>query len=171
MKFKLLCSVIPFILLLIPGAGTPQNVSLSSDDLDLHRLVEFNFIDSDIAKVIHHVVRLTGWSVFYDSARVQGKVTIVTPGKIPLAQALRLVQGVTRRHGHAIQVLPPDSLQPLPLMTALAELSHPPARRNVIVWRNSDARGPQSRADTCDQYNSAYPLPPFWVDVMVDPRR
>lgn len=169
MKFK--CSVIPFILLLIPGVCTPQNVLLSGHDLDLHRLVEFNFIDSDIAEVIHHVVQLTGWSVFYDSALVQGKVTIVTPGKIPLEQALRLVQSVTRRHGHAIQVLPPGSLQPLPLMTALAELSHPPAQRNVMVWRNSDARSPQSHAYTCDQYNSAYPLPPFWVDVIVDPRR
>jgi hypothetical protein len=156
--------------LLLVGAGMAQDTAELASTLAPHALVEFNFTNSEITDVIHHLTRLTGWSVFYDPTQVRGKVTIVTPGKVPLAQAVRLLQGVTRPHSHAIQVLTPNSPHAVPLAAVLTALSHPPPQPDAIVWRNSDARGPQSRPYPCEPQN-AYPLPPFGVDVIVDQHR
>ena len=124
-----------------PGPGT----TISADVFDPDVLVEFHFTNSEVTDVIHHLARLTGWSVFYDPAQVRGKVTIITPGKVPLAQAVRLLQGVTRPYGHAIQVLTPHSPQAVPLAAVLTTLAPPPEQRDAVVWRSSNARGPQSR--------------------------
>jgi hypothetical protein len=160
-----------FTLLALVHPGMAQDTHLSPDVFDPDVLVEFNFINREITDVIHHLAQLTGWSVFYDPVQVGGKITIITPGKVPLAQAVRLMQGVTRPYGHAIQVLPPHSPQPVPLMAALATLIPPPEQRDAVVWCSSNACGPQSRPSRCDQRGSAYPVLPFWVDVIVDHRR
>jgi len=159
------------VVLLTPGIGRAQDASPSHPDFDPQALVEFNFTNSDISDVVRHFVRSTGWSVFYDPAQVRGKVTIVTPGQIPLAQAVRLLQGVIRTYGQAIQVLTPNSPQPVPLAIALAELSQPAERRDVLVWSSSNARDPQSRPYVCDPQSTIYPLLPFGGHVIVDERR
>jgi hypothetical protein len=133
--------------------------------------VEFNFTNSEIADVVQHLARLTGWSVFYDPAQVRGKVTIIIPGKVSLAHAVRLMQGVTRPYGQAIQVLTPHSPQAVPLAAVLAALLEPPARRDAVVWHSSNASGPQSCPCAGDQYGSPSPSWPLWMDVIVDQRR
>jgi hypothetical protein len=152
--------------LLLVGAGMAQDTAGIASTM-----VEFNFTHSEIADVIHHLTQLTGWSVFYDPTQVRGKVTIVTPGKVPLAHAVRLLQGVTRPYSHAIQVLTPDSPHAVPLAAVLTALSGSPSQPDAVVWRNSDARGPQSRPYSCEPQYNASPLLPFWVDVLVDQRR
>lgn len=171
MRSKLLCPLALLVLLLVPGLVISQDTAPSRSDFDPQALVEFNFTDSDVGEVVRHFVQFTGWSVFYDPAQVRGKVTIVTPGKVPLAQAVRLLQGILRTYGQAIQVLTPSSPQPVPLAVALAELSQPPERRDVLVWRSSHARDPQARPCACDQRGSTYPLSLPWIDVIVDQRR
>jgi hypothetical protein len=110
------------------------------------------------------------FSIFYDPTQVHGKITIVTPGKVPLAHAVRLLQEATRPYSHAIQVLTPYSPHAVPFAAVLTALSHPPSQPDAVVWRNSDARGPQSRPYPCEPQNAS-PLPPFGVDVIVDQHR
>jgi hypothetical protein len=159
------CTLLTLVLLLIPGIGLPQD---THDGPDPHRLVEFDFTNSDIAEVLRRFVQLTGWPVFYDPTQVRGRVTIITPGKIPLAQAIGLVQGVMRSHGYAMQVLTPNNPQPVPLATVLAAFPPPPERRDVIVWHNSNACSPQPCPHSGEQQETAYPLLPFWINVIVD---
>src|SRR4029453_16729250 len=113
-------------------------------------LVQLNFTNRDIGEVVRHFVQFTGWSVFYDPAQVRGKVTIMTPGQIPLAQAVRLLQGVIRTYGQAIPVLTPNSSPPIPLTPALAELAQPSARHDTLVWSSSNARDTLSHPYVCD---------------------
>ena len=159
------------VVLLTTSTGRAQDTAPSRPDFDLQVLVEFNFTNSDIGDVVRHFVRSIGWSVFYDPAQVRGKVTIVTPGQIPLVQAARLLQGVIRTYGQAIQVLTPNSPQPVPLTAALVELSQPSEQRDVLVWSSANARDPQSRPCMCDPQNTTYPLLPFGGQVIIDERR
>lgn len=156
-----------FLLLFFVQDGVPQDSFRPQQELESQRLVEFSFIDSDMTEVLQHVIQLTGWSVFYDPVQVTGKVTLLTPGQIPLEQAIRLLQGIVRSYGYTIHVLPPGSPQPVLLTSLVAEAYRPPARRDVIVWRNSDARGPRSRPYDCDTYTRS-PLLPYGLDVIVD---
>jgi hypothetical protein len=153
-------------LLLVPGVSLPQTTAQSRYGIDPQRLVAFTFVDTEISEVIRHVVQLTGWSIFYDTAQVHGKVTIITPGNIPLHDALRLVHGVLQRHSHAIRVLTPHSPHALPLAAVLADVTQPPAAPDVVVLHNANARGPYSRPYPCDP-QTTYPWPPYWVDVIV----
>jgi hypothetical protein len=169
--YEVIGRLLLFTLLLLVRPGLAQDTPISPAVFDPDVLVEFNFTNRDITDVIHHLAQLTGWSVFYDPAQVRGKVTIITPGKVPLAQAVRLMQGVTRPYGQAIQVLPPHSPQPVPLTAVLAALNPPPEQRDAVVWRSSNADGTQSHPCSCDQQGNTYPSLPFWVDVIVDHRR
>jgi type II secretory pathway component GspD/PulD (secretin) len=162
--------VLVLLLLVSPRVGLPQEVFPPAWGGDPQQLVELHFTNSDIEEVLRHVIQLTGWSVFYDPAQVQGKVTILTPGKIPLEQAIRLLQGVVGPFAHAIQVLVPGNQQVVPLAVVMTEAYSLPRRPDTVVWRNSDARGPLSRPYDC---NSAYatPLLPYGLDVIVDTTR
>jgi hypothetical protein len=159
-----------FIALLLPRPGLAQD-TIPAVVFDPDVLVEFHFTNSEVTDVMRHLARLTGWSVFYDPAQVRGKVTIITPGKVPLAHAVRLLQGVTRPYGHAIQVLTPHSPQAVPLAAVLTTLAPPPEQRDAVVWRSSNARGPQSRPYACEPQGYHTPWSPFWMDVIVDQRR
>jgi hypothetical protein len=169
--YEVIGRLLLFALLLLVRPGLAQDTHVSPAVFDPDVLVEFNFTNRDLTDVIHHLAQLTGWSIFYDPAQVGGKVTIITPGKVPLAQAVRLMQGVTRPYGHAIQVLPPYSPQPVPLTAVLAALIPPPEQRDAVVWRSSNAGGLQSHPCPGDQQGHAYPSLPFGVDVLVDHRR
>lgn len=172
MRLSSSCLVVVLVLLASPRLGLPQEKILPAQGLEPQQLVEFNFTNSDIEKVLRHVIQLTGWSVFYDPEQVQGKVTILTPGKIPMEQAIRLLQGVLGSSAQAIQVLVPGSQQAVPLATLAAEAYSPHARRDPIVYRNSDARGPLSRPYDCNCGQAqAYPLLPYRLDVIVDTTR
>jgi hypothetical protein len=171
-KLFTLCTCLVFFLtpLLLARLGLAQD-TIPAAVFDPDVLVEFHFTNSEVTDVIHHLARLTGWSVFYDPAQVRGKVTIITPGKVPLAQAVRLLQGVTRPSAHAIQVLTPHSPQAVPLAAVLTTLVPPPEQRGAVVWRSSNARGPQSRPYSCEPQGYSTPWAPLWMDVIVDQRR
>jgi hypothetical protein len=171
-KLFTLCTCLVFFLTLL----LPARLGLAQDTIpaavfDPEVPVEFNFTNSEVGDVVRHLVRLTGWSVFYDPAQVRGKVTIITPGKVPLAQAVRLLQGVTRPYAHAIQVLTPHGPQAVPLAAVLTTLLPPPEQRDAVVWRSSNARGPQSRPYSCEPQGYSTPWVPLWMDVIVDQRR
>ena len=169
MRSSLSSTLVLVVVLLAPSLSTPQqDTSQSHYGVDPHRLVEFTFVDTDLSEVIRHVVHLTGWSIFYDTAQVPGKVTIITPGTVPLHDALRLLHGVLQHHSHALRVLLPHSPQALPLAAVLAEFAQPSTSPDVVVWRNSNARGPHSRPYACDPQTPTYSVPPYWVDVIVD---
>lgn len=157
-------------LLLVPP-GMAQDTALPSSTLLPDMLVEFHFTNRDITDVMHHLAHIMGWSVFFDPTQMRGKVTIITPGKVSLLHAVRLLQGVTQPYAQAIQGLTPHSPQPVPLATMLEALARPTAQCDVVVWRNSNARGPQSRPYPCDQHSTPSPLLPFGMNVIVDQRR
>ena len=73
-----------------------------------------------------------------------------------------------KAHGHAIRILLPGTPQPVPLTALVGEAFYASERRDVVVWRNSDARGPQSRPYDCNPVPTTYPLLPLGVDVIVD---
>ncbi|GIX46248.1 MAG: hypothetical protein KatS3mg131_0459 [Candidatus Tectimicrobiota bacterium] len=143
----------------VPGASIAQAVWL--EDLTT-RAVAFRFHEAAVREVVDRLAQLTGWAFFYDPASVQGNVTIATPEKIPLLQALRLLHGIMAARGAMLFVLPPDSPQPVPLSQLLASVSTPPASRPAVVLRNTNARGPQSRPYACTPV--LYPVP-LWVSV------
>jgi len=157
--------------LLLVRPGLAQDTGISPAAFDPEAMVAFSFTNSEITDVIQHLVRLTGWSVFYDPAQVRGKVTIITPGKVPLAHAVRLVQGAVRPYGQAIQVLTPDSPHTVPLAAVLTTLSSAAEQRHAVVWRSTSAGGPASHPCPGDASGSPYPVWPIWMDVIVEPRR
>jgi type II secretory pathway component GspD/PulD (secretin) len=172
MRLGFSCMVVVFLLFVSPRLALLQETVLPAWGLEPQQLVEFSFTNSDIEEVLRHVIQLTGWSVFYDPEQVQGKVTILTPGKIPLEQAIRLLQGVVGSSAQTIQVLVPGSQQAVPLAALEVEAYSSHARRDPIVYRNSDARGPLSRPYDCDCSQAhAYPLLPYRLDVIVDTTR
>lgn len=158
------------LLLYLPCPGYSQEVPHTSQGMDLQRPVAFHFTNSSLTTVLHTVAQLTGWSVVYHPTQVPDTVTIITPGDIPLAQALRLVYTVTQPYGQAIQVLMPSASRPIPLTTALATLLQPPERRDVVIWNSANAHDPQTSLTPCDPSgNSQYPIP--GINVIVDERR
>jgi type II secretory pathway component GspD/PulD (secretin) len=172
MRFGCSGLVVALLLLVSPRLSLLQETVPPARGLEPQQLVEFSFTNSDIEEVLRHVIQLTGWSVFYDPEQVQGKVTILTPGKIPLEQAMQLLQGVVGSSAQAIQVLVPGSQQAVPLAALTIEAYAPQARRDTVVYRNSDARGPLSRPYDCNCNQAhVYPLLPYRLDVIVDTTR
>ena len=171
MRLAVSCMVVVLMLLVSPRVGLSQDAFPLAWGVEPQQLVEFSFTHSEIKEVLQHVIRLTGWSIFYDPTHVQGNVTILTPGKIPLTQAIRLLQGAVGPFGQAIQVLVPGSQQAVPLAMLATEPYLPHERRDAVVWRNSNARGPQSRPYACNQAYTTYPALPYGLEVIVGTTR
>ena len=164
MKRRHICAGFLLLILLLPIAGVASG---SQSGLELSRRVEFRFLDSNIAEVLQALVQLTGWSIFYDPTQVHGRVTILTPGRVPLVQVLRLVYGVLQHYNYSLYVLTPQHSQPVLLETVLAALLTPARQKGEVVWRNADARDPRSRTCPCHQ-SAVSPVVPFWVKVRTD---
>jgi type II secretory pathway component GspD/PulD (secretin) len=138
--------------------------------IDLGQQVEFHFTDGELASVLKRVSQLTGGSMVYVPTQVVDHVTVITPGEIPLIDALRLVQEALTLHGHAIFVLVPGQAQTISLGAAIDELSFPTASRKSIVLRNTNARRPRSRPCDC---GADYPplVLPYQPEVIIELER
>jgi general secretion pathway protein D len=85
-----------------PG-GTPN-----PDDL-----VQLDFNDVELPVVIDTIARLTGTNFIYDD-RVRGRVTIVSPTKIPVAQAYAVFESVLQVKGFTTVEGPGGSVKIIP---------------------------------------------------------
>ena len=88
--------------------GAPPN----ADDL-----VQLDFNDVELSVVIDTIARLTGTNFIYDD-RVRGRVTIVSPTKIPVAQAYAVFESVLQVKGFTTVEGPGGSVKIIPIRDA-----------------------------------------------------
>jgi general secretion pathway protein D len=67
---------------------------------------QLTFKDADIQIVIEEVARLTGTTVLFDPARVQGKITVLAAGEGTPAQALELLRSALALRGYLLVARP-----------------------------------------------------------------
>mgnify|MGYP003622015682 CR=1 FL=1 len=91
-----------------PGAPAP-----AVDD----GLVQLDFNDVELNVVIDTIARLTGRNFIYDD-RVRGRVTIVSPTKIPVAQAYTVFESVLNVKGFTTVDGPGGSIKIVPVRDA-----------------------------------------------------
>ena len=80
-------------------------------------LVQLDFNDVDLPVVIDTIARLTGTNFIYDD-RVRGRVTIVSPTKIPVAQAYAVFESVLQVKGFTTVEGPGGSVKIIPTRDA-----------------------------------------------------
>ncbi|HME70531.1 MAG TPA: type II secretion system secretin GspD [Myxococcota bacterium] len=80
-------------------------------------LVQLDFNDVELAVVIDTIARLTGTNFIYDD-RVRGRVTIVSPTKIPVAQAYAVFESVLQVKGFTTVEGPGGSVKIIPIRDA-----------------------------------------------------
>jgi general secretion pathway protein D len=91
-----------------PASGMAAN----ADDL-----VQLDFNDVELSVVIDTIARLTGTNFIYDD-RVRGRVTIVSPTKIPVAQAYAVFESVLQVKGFTTVEGPGGSVKIIPIRDA-----------------------------------------------------
>ncbi|MCC6640377.1 MAG: type II secretion system secretin GspD [Deltaproteobacteria bacterium] len=95
-----------------PGAaGAPA--SASADD----GLVQLDFNDVELGVVIDTIAKLTNKNFIYDD-RVRGRVTIVSPTRIPVAQAYTVFESVLNVKGFTTVAGPGGSIKIVPVRDA-----------------------------------------------------
>ncbi|HVP30563.1 MAG TPA: type II secretion system secretin GspD [Myxococcota bacterium] len=94
-----------------PGEGAPP------PDADQEGLVQLDFNDVELAVVIDTISRLTGKNFIYDD-RVRGRVTIVSPTRIPVEQAYAVFESVLQVKGFTTVPGPGGSIKIIPLRDA-----------------------------------------------------
>lgn len=96
--------VIIGVLLLTPALSYPQNTRTpapkTSAALGGEQMVSIDFNNVDIGVFIKFISDLTKKNFVIDE-RVRGKVTIISPGKISVAEAFRVFESVLEVHGYA----------------------------------------------------------------------
>jgi len=80
-------------------------------------LVQLDFNDVELSVVIDTIARLTGTNFIYDD-RVRGRVTIVSPTKIPVDQAFAVFESVLQVKGFTTVEGPGGSVKIIPLRDA-----------------------------------------------------
>jgi general secretion pathway protein D len=95
-----------------PAPATPSGSAAKADDL-----VQLDFNDVELSVVIDTIARLTGTNFIYDD-RVRGRVTIVSPTKIPVAQAYAVFESVLQVKGFTTVEGPGGSVKIIPLRDA-----------------------------------------------------
>jgi general secretion pathway protein D len=91
----------------------PLGAAPSADD----GLVQLDFNDVELNVVIDTIARLTGKNFIYDD-RVRGRVTIVSPTRIPVAQAYAVFESVLNVKGFTTVDGPGGSLKIVPVRDA-----------------------------------------------------
>jgi general secretion pathway protein D len=62
----------------------------------------FTFDNVDVKVIVEEVARLTGTTFLYDPAQVKGTITVIAPGEVTSAHALKLLGSALALHGYAI---------------------------------------------------------------------
>jgi len=96
-------------------APLPQAASGTAANAD--DLVQLDFNDVELSVVIDTIARLTGTNFIYDD-RVRGRVTIVSPTKIPVAQAYAVFESVLQVKGFTTVEGPGGSVKIIPIRDA-----------------------------------------------------
>ncbi|HKE10035.1 MAG TPA: secretin N-terminal domain-containing protein, partial [Myxococcota bacterium] len=94
-----------------PPSGAPGGTPNPDD------LVQLDFNDVELPVVIDTIARLTGTNFIYDD-RVRGRVTIVSPTKIPVAQAYAVFESVLQVKGFTTVEGPGGSVKIIPTRDA-----------------------------------------------------
>jgi len=143
-----------------PRAGTAPalppspGAAAKADDL-----VQLDFNDVELAVVIDTIARLTGTNFIYDD-RVRGRVTIVSPTKIPVAQAYAVFESVLQVKGFTTVEGPGGSVKIIPIRDAkessidTVAAPSPTPNRDTFVTRLIPLRYIEAEAIT----NSLKPL-------------
>ena len=96
----------------VPGAPAPGPGAAVEDGL-----VQLDFNDVELSVVIDTIARLTGRNFIYDD-RVRGRVTIVSPTKIPIAQAYAVFESVLQVKGFTTVQGPGGTVKIIPVRDA-----------------------------------------------------
>ena len=122
-------------------------------------LVQLDFNDVELSVVIDTIARLTGTNFIYDD-RVRGRVTIVSPTKIPVAQAYAVFESVLQVKGFTTVEGPGGSVKIIPIRDAkessinTVAAPSPTPNRDTFVTRLIPLRYIEAEAIT----NSLKPL-------------
>ncbi|HBZ72457.1 MAG TPA: hypothetical protein DEP35_23065, partial [Deltaproteobacteria bacterium] len=95
-----------------PAPAASAGAASRADDL-----VQLDFNDVELSVVIDTIARLTGTNFIYDD-RVRGRVTIVSPTKIPVAQAYAVFESVLQVKGFTTVEGPGGSVKIIPIRDA-----------------------------------------------------
>ncbi len=97
----------------LPGAAGPPAAAAAADD----GLVQLDFNDVELGVVIDTIAKLTNKNFIYDD-RVRGRVTIVSPTRIPVAQAYAVFESVLNVKGFTTVAGPGGSIKIVPVRDA-----------------------------------------------------
>ena len=96
-----------------PGPAGPPAAAPAADD----GLVQLDFNDVELGVVIDTIAKLTNKNFIYDD-RVRGRVTIVSPTRIPVAQAYAVFESVLNVKGFTTVAGPGGSIKIVPVRDA-----------------------------------------------------
>lgn len=104
--------------LLVTGAlFTADDVAAQSrggDAGDEEALVNLDFSDVELPVVVDSISRMTGYNFIYDD-RVRGRVTIVSPTQVTVAQAFAVFESVLKVKGFSLVLGPGNAYKIIPI--------------------------------------------------------
>ena len=100
-----------------PGGPIDRSAGAEKTSVTADGLVNLDFADVELAVVIDTIAKLTGKNFVYDD-RVRGRVTIISPSPIPVAQAFTVFESVLQVKGFTTVEAPGGVLKVIPIRDA-----------------------------------------------------
>jgi general secretion pathway protein D len=100
-----------------PGGPIDRSAGAEKTSVTADGLVNLDFADVELAVVIDTIAKLTGKNFVYDD-RVRGRVTIISPTPIPVAQAYTVFESVLQVKGFTTVEAPGGVLKVIPIRDA-----------------------------------------------------
>jgi general secretion pathway protein D len=100
-----------------PGGPVDRSAGSEKATVTPDGLVNLDFEDVELAVVIDTIAKLTGKNFVYDD-RVRGRVTIISPSPIPVAQAFTVFESVLQVKGFTTVEAPGGVLKVIPVRDA-----------------------------------------------------
>jgi general secretion pathway protein D len=100
-----------------PGGALDRSAGAEKTSITADGLVNLDFEDVELAVVIDTIAKLTGKNFVYDD-RVRGRVTIISPSPIPVAQAFTVFESVLQVKGFTTVEAPGGVLKVIPIRDA-----------------------------------------------------
>ena len=101
----------------VPGGPIDRSAGAEKASVTADGLVNLDFEDVELAVVIDTIAKLTGKNFVYDD-RVRGRVTIISPSPIPVAQAFTVFESVLQVKGFTTVEAPGGVLKVIPIRDA-----------------------------------------------------
>jgi general secretion pathway protein D len=99
------------------AAGAQQTPGAAPGLVAENDLVQLDFNDVELSVVIDTIARLTGKNFIYDD-RVRGRVTIVSPTKVPIDEAYKVFESVLQVKGFTTVTGPGNAIRVIPVRDA-----------------------------------------------------